>query len=480
MAIDSYSSLTVDAIQEGLRSKDFSAVEIAQEAQRFCEPENEKYGAFLHFCAERALKAAEAVDKKLAAGEDAGALAGVPVAVKDVILVDGEKLTCASKILENFVAPYDATAVERIEQAGALIVGKANCDEFAMGSSNENSAYFPVKNPAAPDRVPGGSSGGSAAAVAAGMTPLALGSDTGGSIRQPASFCGVVGVLPTYGRVSRYGLSAFASSLDHIGPFAKNVKDSATLLSVIAGRDVRDSTSAATPAADYAAALSGDVKGLKIGIPKEYFAEGLDPEVRSCVEEGIAALEKLGCEPVEISLPHTEYAVATYYLICTAEASANLARYDGVRYTSRSADSGTLGKMYRNTRHEGFGKEVTRRIILGTYVLSSGYYDAYYRKAQKVRRLIYQDFKQAFETVDAIVTPVSPSPALKLGATTSDPLEMYLSDIYTITASLAGNCGISVPCGETSEGLPVGMQILSDHFAEEKMFRLADAYERRE
>ena len=479
MAIDNYSSLTVDAIQEGLRSKDFSAVEIAQEAQHFCKPENEKYGAFLHFCAERALKAAEAVDKKLATGEDAGALAGVPVAVKDVILVDGEKLTCASKILENFVAPYDATAVERIEQAGALIVGKANCDEFAMGSSNENSAYFPVKNPAAPDRVPGGSSGGSAAAVAAGMAPLALGSDTGGSIRQPASFCGVVGVLPTYGRVSRYGLSAFASSLDHIGPFAKNVKDSATLLSVIAGRDVRDSTSATAPTADYAAALTGDVNGLKIGIPKEYFAEGLDTEVRSRVEEGIAALEKLGCETVEISLPHTEYAVATYYLICTAEASANLARYDGVRYTSRSADSGTLGEMYRNTRHEGFGKEVTRRIILGTYVLSSGYYDAYYRKAQKVRRLIYQDFKQAFETVDAIVTPVSPSPAFKLGAKTSDPLEMYFSDIYTITASLAGNCGISVPCGETSEGLPVGMQILGDHFAEEKMFRLADAYERR-
>jgi aspartyl-tRNA(Asn)/glutamyl-tRNA(Gln) amidotransferase subunit A len=478
MAIDNYSSLTVDAIQEGLRTRAFSAVEIAQEAQRFSEAENKKIGAFLSFCPERALKTAEAVDEKLAAGEDAGPLAGVPIAVKDVILVDGEKMTCASKILENFVAPYDATTVERIEKAGALIIGKANCDEFAMGSSNENSAFFPVQNPAAPGHVPGGSSGGSAAAVAAGMTPLALGSDTGGSIRQPASFCGVVGVLPTYGRVSRYGLSAFASSLDHVGPFAKNVKDSATLLGVIAGRDPRDSTSAGTPTPDYIGALTGDVKGLKIGIPKEFFAEGLDSEVRSRVEEGIAALEKLGCETVEISLPHTEYAVATYYLICTAEASANLARYDGVRYTNRSKNSETLSAMYRNTRHEGFGKEVTRRIILGTYVLSSGYYEAYYRKAQKVRRLIYQDFKQAFETVDAIVTPVAPSPAFKLGSKTSDPLEMYLSDIYTITASLAGNCGISVPCGTTSEGLPVGMQILGDHFAEEKMFRLADAVER--
>jgi aspartyl-tRNA(Asn)/glutamyl-tRNA(Gln) amidotransferase subunit A len=478
MAIDHYSSLTVDAIQEGLRSKTFSAVEIAHEAQQFCGVENPKYGAFLSFCFERALKTAQAVDKKLAAGEDPGALAGVPIAVKDVILVEGEKNTCGSRILEDFVAPYTATAVERIEQAGGLVIGKANCDEFAMGSSNENSAYFPVKNPAAPGRVPGGSSGGSAAAVAAGMAPLALGSETGGSIRQPASFCGVVGVLPTYGRVSRYGLSAFASSLDHIGPFSKNVKDSARLLGVMAGRDPRDSTSAGAAVADYVGGLDGNVKGMKLGVPKEYFAAGLDPEVKTRVEEAIQALEKLGCETVDISLPHTEYAVATYYLICTAEASANLARYDGVRYTIRSEDSETLGEMYRNTRHEGFGKEVTRRIILGTYVLSSGYYDAYYRKAQKVRRLIYQDFKNAFQKVDAIVTPVSPSPAFPLGSKTSDPLEMYLSDIYTITACLAGNCGISVPCGATSEGLPVGVQILADHFAEEKMFRLADAYER--
>ncbi len=431
----------------------------------------------MQFSPDKAMKAAEAVDAKIAAGEELGALAGVPVAVKDVIMTEGLRTTCASKILEDFVAPYSATAVERIEQAGAVIIGKANCDEFAMGSSNENSAFYPVKNPAAPDRVPGGSSGGSAAAVAAGMTPLALGSDTGGSIRQPASFCGVVGVLPTYGRVSRYGLVAFASSLDHVGPFSKNVKDSARLLGVMAGRDRRDSTSAAAPVPDYVAALDGNVKGLKIGVPKEYFSGGLDAEVGKRIEEGIATLEKLGCERVEISLPHTEYAVATYYLICTAEASANLARYDGVRYTRR-APADSLSEMYRKTRHEGFGKEVTRRIILGTYVLSAGYYDAYYRKAQRVRRLIYEDFAKAYEQVDAIVTPVSPTPAFKLGSKTADPLEMYLSDIYTITASLAGNCGLSVPCGATSEGLPVGMQILCKHFAEEQMFRLADAFER--
>ena len=477
MSIADYSSLTVDRIQQGLREKAFSAAELAAEAIRFSEKENERFGAFLHFSPERAQTAAKAVDERIAAGEELGPLAGVPIAVKDVIMTEGLRTTCGSKMLEEFVAPYDATAVEKIEQAGAVIIGKANCDEFAMGSSNENSAFYPVRNPAAPDRVPGGSSGGSAAAVAAGMTPLALGSDTGGSIRQPASFCGVVGVLPTYGRVSRYGLVAFASSLDHIGPFSRTVKDSARLLGVIAGRDRRDSTSAAAPVLDYLAALDGDVKGMRIGVPKEYFSSGLDPEVGARVEAGIARLEKLGCERVEISLPHTEYAVATYYLICTAEASANLARYDGVRYTIR-AEGETLGEMYRNTRHAGFGKEVTRRIILGTYVLSSGYYDAYYRKAQKVRRLIYEDFGKAYEQVDAIVTPVAPTPAFPLGAKTADPLEMYLSDIYTITASLAGNCGVSVPCGETSEGLPVGMQILCKHFAEDKMFRLADAFER--
>ena len=347
-----------------------------------------------------------------------------------------------------------------------------------MGSSNENSAFGPVRNPVAPERVPGGSSGGSAAAVAGGFAPVSLGTDTGGSIRQPASFCGVVGVKPTYGRVSRYGLVAFASSLDNIGPFGRTVKDTATVLDVIAGHDANDSTSANVEVADYSGALDGDVKGLKIGVPKEYFADGLDAEVRAHIESGLKLLESQGCEIVEINLPHTEYAVATYYLICTAEASANLARYDGVRYTRRFDDPETLDEMYAKTRGDGFGAEVTRRIILGTYVLSAGYYDAYYRKAQKVRALIAADFKKAFQDVDAIVTPVSPFPAFELGAKVSDPLEMYLSDIYTLTCSLAGNTGVSVPCGKTSEGLPIGLQILADHFNEATMLKLGDAFER--
>jgi len=474
-----YKSLTIDSIHAGLRNKTFSAAELAAEAIRFSKEANPDSGALLHLTPTEAMAAAERTDARIAAGEELLPLDGVPVVIKDVIMTEGVRTTCASKILENFVPPYSATAVEKLAAAGAFMVGKANCDEFAMGSSNENSAFGPVQNPAAPGRVPGGSSGGSAAAVAAGMAPISLGSDTGGSIRQPASFCGVVGVLPTYGRVSRYGLAAFASSLDHIGPFSKNVKDSARVMEVISGRDPHDSTSAAAPVDAYEAALTGDVKGLKIGIPKEYFAEGLDAEVGAQIEAAIEQLEKLGCEPVEISLPHTEYAVSTYYLICTAEASANLARYDGVRYTRRSEDSENLGAMYRNSRHEGFGKEVTRRIILGTYVLSSGYYDAYYRKAQKVRRLITNDFTSAFEKVDAIVTPVSPTPAFKIGERTSDPLAMYLGDIYTITASLAGICGVSVPCGATkTDNLPVGLQILSKHFDEARMLRLADAYER--
>jgi aspartyl-tRNA(Asn)/glutamyl-tRNA(Gln) amidotransferase subunit A len=476
--MDNYKTLTIDQIQQGLRSSSFSAKELAQEALRVSEAENGQYGAFLHFCPERAIAAAERVDADLAAGKELGPLAGVPVAVKDVIMTEGERTTCASRILENYVAHYNATAVERLEEAGGVIFGKTNCDEFAMGSSNENSAFGPVRNPAAPDRVPGGSSGGSAAAVAGGFAPVSLGSDTGGSIRQPASFCGVVGVKPTYGRVSRYGLVAFASSLDNIGPFGRTVKDTATVLDVIAGHDANDSTSADVEVADYSGALGGDVKGLKIGVPKEYFAEGLDAEVRARIESGLKLLESQGCEIVEISLPHTEYAVATYYLICTAEASANLARYDGVRYTRRFDDPETLDEMYAKTRGDGFGAEVTRRIILGTYVLSAGYYDAYYRKAQKVRALIAADFKKAFQTVDAIVTPVSPFPAFKLGAKVSDPLDMYLSDIYTLTSSLAGNTGISVPCGKTSEGLPIGLQILADHFNEATMLKLGDAFER--
>jgi len=464
-------------IQAGLRAKRFSARELAQEAVRVAEAENRASGVYLGLTPERALAAADRVDAELAAGEEIGPLAGVPLAVKDVIMTRGEKTTCASRALEHFVAPYDATAVERVERAGAVIVGKTNCDEFAMGSSNENSAFFPVRNPAAPDRVPGGSSGGSAAAVAGGYAPISLGSDTGGSIRQPASFCGAVGIMPTYGRVSRYGLVAFASSLDHIGPFSRTVKDSALLLGTIAGPDPLDSTAASAPVPDYAGELDAQVRGLKIGIPKEYFGEGLEQAVGTKVQAGVDLLRGLGCEPVEISLPHTPYAIASYYLICTAEASSNLARYDGVRYSRRSESSGTLRDMYRNSRAEAFGPEVTRRIILGTYVLSSGYYDAYYRKAQEVRALIARDFAEAFETVDAIGTPVSPFPAFKLGEKTSDPLQMYLSDIYTITGSLAGIAGMSVPCGNTPEGLPVGLQILTNHFQEQTMLNLGHAFE---
>jgi aspartyl-tRNA(Asn)/glutamyl-tRNA(Gln) amidotransferase subunit A len=473
---------TIRTIREGLRAKRFSAVEIAREALEFAERENPKTNAYLMLSPERALAAAAAVDRRLAAGEDAGALVGVPVAVKDVILTKGLRTTCASKMLENYIPPYDATAIERIEAAGGVIIGKTNCDEFAMGSSNENSYFGPVRNPAAPDRVPGGSSGGSAAVVAQGTAIVSLGSDTGGSIRQPASFCGVVGVTPTYGRVSRYGLVAFASSLDHIGPFARNVRDAATVLSVIAGRDPMDSTSAAAPVPDYAAGLHGfDVRGMKIGLPVEYMKHATG-ETADRVQEGVARFRAMGCKVRDISLPSTDFAIATYYIICTAEASANLARFDGVRYGFRTAASGTLSEMYRNTRGEGFGAEVKRRIMLGTYVLSHGYYDAYYLKAQKVRALIARDFTNAFQQVDAVVAPVSPFPAFRIGEKVNDPVSMYLSDIYTITGSLAGIPCMSVPCGvarsgEGGEGLPVGLQILCNHFEEQKMFRLAHAFE---
>jgi aspartyl-tRNA(Asn)/glutamyl-tRNA(Gln) amidotransferase subunit A len=469
-------SLTIDEIREGLLARRFRAEELAAEALRFAEAENPKTGAYLHFSPERALGAARQVDKKIARGEDPGALAGVPVAVKDVIVTRGIRTTCGSKLLENYIPPYDATAIIRLEEAGGLIIGKTNCDEFAMGSSTENSAFGPVRNPVAPDRVPGGSSGGSAAAVAQGTAVVALGSDTGGSIRQPASFCGVCGVTPTYGRVSRYGLTAFASSLDHIGPFARSVKDAARVLGVIAGRDPRDSTSAEAPVPDYTKALDGNVKGLKLGLPREYLKD-MTSESGSLISRGVEVLRKLGCEVREIGLPHTDYAIASYYIIATAEASSNLARYDGVRYTFRSAESATLADMYRNTRGEGFGAECKRRIMLGTYVLSAGYYDAYYLRAQKVRGLIARDFEQAFEEVDAVVAPVSPFPAFRLGEKVDDPLAMYLSDIFTITGSLAGIPCMSVPCGRTAEGLPVGMQILTRHFGEVTMFRIADAFE---
>jgi len=367
--------------------------------------------------------------------------------------------------------------VARLETAGAVILGKTNCDEYAMGSSNENSAYGPVRNPRDLSRVPGGSSGGSAAAVAAGTAVFALGSDTGGSIRQPASFCGVVGLMPTYGRVSRYGLIAFASSLDHIGPLTSSVRDAAIVLRTIAGRDANDSTSAAVPVPDYEAELDRPVRGTRLGVPKEYFGEGLHPEVRSAVEAAIQKLAAAGCEIVPVTLPHTAYAIPTYYVVATAEASSNLARYDGVRYGHRASGARGLTDMYRRTRDEGFGAEVKRRIMLGTYALSAGYYDAYYLKAQKVRALLAQDFEQAFEKVDAIVTPTSPTPAFKLGEKADDPLAMYLADIYTVVADLVGIPGISVPCGETRDGLPIGLQVLGKHFEEATVMRLAHAYE---
>ena len=472
----SVASLTIPQLRQGLEQRRFSAVELAQSALEFAQAENPKTNAYLHFCPERALAAAERVDRQLAAGEDPGPLAGVPIAVKDVIVTEGVRTTCGSRLLERYVPPYDATAVRRMEQAGGIILGKTNCDEFAMGSSNENSAFGPVRNPAALDRVPGGSSGGSAAAVAQGMAVVALGSDTGGSVRQPASFCGVVGVTPTYGRVSRYGLVAFASSLDHIGPFGRTVRDAALLLQTIAGRDACDATSAFAPVPDYVAQLDGNVAGRRIGLPREYF-EGLASETGDLVMRGVELLKKLGCEVREISLPATRFAVPCYYIIATAEASSNLARYDGVRYTTR-ATADTLSDLYRATRGAGFGAECKRRIMLGTYVLSHGYYDAYYLKAQKVRALIAEDFRKAFTEVDAIVTPVSPSPAFKIGEKIDDPLEMYLSDIYTITGDLAGIPCMSVPCGKTAADLPVGMQILTRHFDETGMFRLADAFEK--
>lgn len=469
-------SLTIAQVHGGLRKKQFSAEELAKGALQFAEAENSRTNAYLTFSPERALAAAKRVDAAIAKGDDPGPLAGVPIAVKDVIVTKGLRTTCGSRLLANYEPPYDATAVARLEQAGGVIIGKTNCDEFAMGSSNENSAFGPVKNPAALDRVPGGSSGGSAAAVAQGTAVIALGSDTGGSVRQPASFCGVVGVTPTYGRVSRYGLVAFASSLDHIGQFGRTVSDAALLLRVVAGRDELDSTSAFAPVPDYLAALDGNVKGTKIGLPREYF-EGLASESGDLIMQGVDVLKKLGCEVREISLPATKYAIACYYIIATAEAGSNLARYDGVRYTMR-AGADTLSDMYRRTRGEGFGAECKRRIMLGTYVLSAGYYDAYYLKAQRVRALIADDYRKAFSEVDAIVAPVAPSPAFKIGEKIDDPMEMYLSDIYTITGDLAGIPCMSVPCGKTAGGLPVGMQILTKHFDETGMFRLADAFER--
>ncbi|MGA9883114.1 MAG: Asp-tRNA(Asn)/Glu-tRNA(Gln) amidotransferase subunit GatA [Candidatus Acidiferrales bacterium] len=468
---------TVASVRAALAAKKISARELAADFYGRIERRNPDINAYLTLSHERAYAQADRVDSLVARGETLPALAGVPIAIKDVISTRGIRTTCASKILESYIPPYDAAAVERLDAAGAVFLGKTNCDEFAMGGSNENSAYGPVRNPVAPDRVPGGSSGGSAAAVAADLAVASLGTDTGGSIRQPASFCGIPGLMPTYGRVSRYGLVAFASSLDKIGPFAKNVVDAAAVLSVVAGHDPCDSTSAALPVPDYTADIEQPVKGLRVGVPEDYFGEGLNTEVKQKVEAGIALLEKLGCRRIPLKMPHTDYAIATYYVIATAEASSNLARYDGVRYGLRVPGS-TLTEMYRQTRDRGFGAEVKRRIMLGTYALSAGYYDAYYLRAQKVRTLIARDFSDAFEKVDAIVTPTAPTPAFRLGEKTADPLQMYLADIYTVTGSLAGIPGISVPCGKTSAGLPVGMQIFGPHFSESRVLQVARALEK--
>jgi aspartyl-tRNA(Asn)/glutamyl-tRNA(Gln) amidotransferase subunit A len=470
------SAWTIGTVQEALTAKKISARELAADYYKRIEARNAELNAYLALSQDRAFAQADRVDALVAAGKPLPPLAGVPIAVKDVISTRGVRTTCGSKILENYIPPYDATAIQRLEDAGAVILGKTNCDEFAMGSSNENSAYGPVRNPEAPDRVPGGSSGGSAAAVAAGLAVVSLGTDTGGSIRQPGSFCGIPAMMPSYGRVSRYGLIAFASSLDRIGPFATNVHDIATVLQIIAGRDANDSTSTTAAVPDYRAEAEKPVKGLRIGIPTEYFGAGMDADVRKKIEAGIELIRKLGCEIREIRMPHTDYAIAVYYIIATAEASSNLARYDGVRYGLR-VDGDSLLSMYRKTRGAGFGAEVKRRIVLGTYVLSAGYYDAYYLKGQKVRSLIAQDFRDAFTKVDAIVTPTSPVPAFKLGERTDDPLQMYLADIYTVTGSLAGVPGISVPCGKICGKLPVGLQIFGPPFGEGRVLQLARAFE---
>ena len=470
-------SLTIDAARSAVQEQKITAAALTESFYAKIEQEDAHIGAYLALSKERALGKASQIDELVKKGETLPPLGGVPVGIKDVLTTQGVRTTAGSKILGNYIPPYDSTAVARMEAAGAIVLGKMNCDEFAMGSSNENSAWKPVHNPRDLTRVPGGSSGGSAAAVAADMAVVTLGSDTGGSIRQPASFCGVVGLKPTYGRVSRYGLIAFASSLDHVGGFAKTVKDVAIVLRTIAGRDAMDSTSAELPVPDYVVELEKPIRGLKIGVAKEYFGEGLDGEVRKSVEDAVQKLARMGCEIVEVSLPHTEYAIPTYYIIATAEASSNLARFDGVRYGYRVAGAKTLADVYRRSRDQGFGAEVKRRIMLGTYALSAGYYDAYYLKAQRVRSLITKDFDDAFAKVDAIVTPTCPTAAFKLGDKVDDPLAMYLADIYTVTANIAGIPGISIPCGQTKERLPIGLQIFGKHFDEATILRVAHGFE---
>jgi aspartyl-tRNA(Asn)/glutamyl-tRNA(Gln) amidotransferase subunit A len=468
---------TISELTAKLARREVSAREITQACLDQVNRVDGQIHAFLSHNAADALAQADAADKDLAKGAVQKSLLGIPIGIKDVIAVKDHPLNCGSKILGNFVSPYDATVIAKLKAAGAIVFGRLNMDEFAMGSSTENSAFGLTRNPWDTTRIPGGSSGGSAAAVAADECIATLGSDTGGSIRQPAALCGVVGMKPTYGRVSRYGLVAFASSLDQIGPFTKDVRDAATLLEVLSGVDPADSTSVPQPVPKYGESLAGGIKGLRIGLAKEYMVGGLDPEVKNAVDAAVKQLEKLGAEIVEVSLPHTDYAVATYYIIATAEASANLARFDGVRYGAR-VDGKDPIEMYGRTRGAGFGAEVKRRVILGTYVLSSGYYDAYYLRAQKVRTLIRNDFLKAFEKADAIVTPTTPTAAFAIGAKSGDPLQMYLSDIFTISCNLAGICGISVPCGFTkSPKLPIGLQLLGKPFGEETILKIAHAYE---
>ncbi|MFH1966099.1 MAG: Asp-tRNA(Asn)/Glu-tRNA(Gln) amidotransferase subunit GatA [Acidobacteriota bacterium] len=471
--------MPVRTLKSTLLKREVSVRETASFFLDRVEEKDHVIKAFLTLDRDRILSDADRIDMEIKNGKlsEKSALPGIPVALKDNIISRGTRTTCGSKILGNYIPPYDATVVSSLRQEGALIFGKCNCDEFAMGSSTENSAFHPTRNPADTERVPGGSSGGSAAAVAAGFVPLSLGSDTGGSIRQPAAFCGVTGLKPTYGLVSRYGLVAFGSSLDQIGPFGNSTEDAALLLNAISGYDPHDSTSARRPAEDFTAQLNKDISGTKIGICPAWFSSGLDPEISESVKNSLAKLEGLGCTIVEINLPHSEYAIETYYIIAPAEASSNLARFDGVKYGFRSSDHTDLETMYRNTRTQGFGDEVKRRIMIGTYVLSSGYYDAYFLKASKVRNLIKQDYLEAFKKIDFIAGPTTPTPPFRLGEKTTNPLEMYLSDIYTVGANLAGIPALSMPCGKTGTGLPVGIQLQGPHFSEAGMLSVASALE---
>ncbi len=471
-----FHDLSIQEMQRKLLAGELTSVELTQQCLQRIRATDGQLNAFITVCEEEALAAAAVADQQLASGS-ALSLTGIPIAVKDIFNTLDVRTTCGSKILDNYISPYDATAVVKLREQGAVIVGKLNMDEFAMGSSSENSASGAVHNPWSLDRVPGGSSGGSAAAVAAGQVVATLGTDTGGSVRQPASHCGVVGLKPTYGRVSRYGVIAYASSLDQVGPVAGNVADCALMLGVVAGYDPADSTSVDCPVPDYLETLDAGVAGKKIGLPKEYFIDGLDPDIKKAVDAAIETYRQLGAEIVSVSLPHTDYSVACYYLIAMAEASSNLARYDGVRFGNRQDNGDGLIGMYQETRSAGFGDEVKRRIMLGTYALSSGYYDAYYLKAQKVRTLIRQDFLEVFAQVDFLLTPIAPTPAFKIGEKVNDPLQMYLSDIFTIPTNLAGTCAMSLPCGFSKDELPIGLQLIGKPFAEAEILQAAYAFE---